>query len=110
MREDRPTRPPRTRGAGLEAGGPAPAVPLPAGAVTAFVARTALTVEDVGSRLGLEVAQLLAFDRAGGPEWLRLALIGLAIEHGTGPSALASLVPSPAPSPAESTAPTEGPS
>lgn len=114
MRDDHPTTPPRAEGAGPRAGAlPAPpaqgraalAVPLPAGAVMALAARAGLTVEDIGARLGLAGAQLLAFDQAGGPGWLRLALIGIAVERGAGPEALAWL----APSPAEPTAPNEEP-
>ncbi len=67
---------------------PAPVLPASQGLVTAYAARHGVTLEAVAARLRLEPQVLAAYDRAGGPAWLRLALAGLAVADGADPAAL----------------------
>ncbi len=66
----------------------APGGHTPAGTVTAFAARTRLPADEIAARLRLPAATLAAYDVDGGPAWLRLALVGLALELGSPPANL----------------------
>jgi hypothetical protein len=96
MRDDGQRRPPRGGRPG-ESRATAPD-PLPAGTVTAFAAQHRMALGEIAARLGLEPDQLAAYDRTGGPGWLRLALVGVAVARGVSVGVLASLL---APAPTE---------
>lgn len=82
---------------------------VPPGLLTTFAARYGMTVEEIAARLGLEADRVAAYDRGGGPGWLRLALLGIAVERGEAPRALTWLVDAPPTTPAEPAKPSHTP-